>query len=93
VRNCEDICRDIGRLLPELDHLATDPVDPCPDRIKAREREFRSIWALADLKNDRIQAAANVTFRPLDESILDCVESLISVAGVKVMTTGEMVTA
>jgi nucleoside-diphosphate-sugar epimerase len=90
VRNCEDICRDIGRLLPELRHQATDPVDPFPDRIKAREAEFRAIWAQAELRNDRVRAAAGVTFRPLDESIRDCVESLIAVAGVPVKTTAEM---
>jgi len=89
-RNCEDICRDIGRLLPELRHQATDPVDPFPDRIKAREAEFRSIWAQAELRNDRIRAATGVNFRPLDDSIRDCVESLIAVAGVPVKTTAEM---
>jgi nucleoside-diphosphate-sugar epimerase len=90
VRNCEDICRDIGRLLPELRHQATDPIDPFPDRIKAREAEFRAIWAQADLRNDRIRAAAGVTFRPLDESIRDCAESLISVASVQVKTTPDV---
>jgi nucleoside-diphosphate-sugar epimerase len=85
-RNVEQICADIDRLLPELRHQATAPVDPFPDRIKAREAEFRAIWAQADLKNERIRAATGVTFRPLDESIRDCVESLISVAGVSVRT-------
>lgn len=86
VRNCEDICRDIGRLLPELDHQWTAPVDTFPDRIKAREAEFRAIWAHADLRNDRIRAATGVTFRLLDESIRDCAESLISIAGVRAHT-------
>jgi hypothetical protein len=93
VRNCEDICRDIGRLLPELHHEATDPVDPFPDRIKAREAEFRAIWAHADLRNERVRAAAGVNFRPLDDSIRDCVESLIAVAGVEVKTADEIVAA
>jgi nucleoside-diphosphate-sugar epimerase len=93
VRNCEDICRDIGRLLPELHHQATDPVDPFPDRIKGREAEFRAIWAQADLRNDRMRAATGVTFRPLDESIRDCVESLISIAGVRVHTARDEVVA
>jgi len=81
-RDAEDICADIARLLPELDHETTAPVDTFPDRIKAREAEFRAIWAGADLRNDRIRAATGVRFRPLDDSIRDCVESLISVAKV-----------
>lgn len=85
-RNVEDICASIDRLLPELNHQYTAPVDPFPDRIKAREAEFRAIWAKADLRNERIRAATGVTFRPLDESIRDCVESLIAVAGTKVKT-------
>jgi dihydroflavonol-4-reductase len=84
-RGVEDICADIGRLLPELNHQVTAPVDTFPDRIKAREAEFRAIWAKADLRNARIRAATGVTFRPLDDSIRDCVESLIAVAGVKVL--------
>jgi nucleoside-diphosphate-sugar epimerase len=83
-RNVEAICADIDRLLPELRHQWTAPIDSFPDRIKAREAEFRAIWARADLRNDRIRAATGVTFRPLDDSIRDCVESLISVAGVPV---------
>jgi hypothetical protein len=72
--------------LPELNHQWTAPIDPFPDRIKAREGEFRAIWTQADLRNERMRRATGVTFRPLDESIRDCVESLISVAGVKVRT-------
>lgn len=83
-RNVEDIAADIGRLLPDLDHAAPTLVDNQPDRIKAREAEFRAIWARATLRNDRMRAAAGITFRPLDESIRDCVESLIAVAGVEV---------
>lgn len=83
-RNVEDICADIDRLLPELRHDTPPVVDPFPDRIKAREAELRGIWALADLRNDRIRDTLGVTFRPLDESIRDCVESLVSVAGVEV---------
>lgn len=85
-RNVEAICADIGRLLPELNHHYTAPVDPFPDRIKAREGEFRAIWAKADLRNALIRAATGVAFRPLDDSIRDCVESLIAVAGVTVKT-------
>jgi nucleoside-diphosphate-sugar epimerase len=93
VRPCEDICRDIGRLLPELNHRWTPPVDPFPDNIKAREAEFRAVWAHADLRNDRIRAATGVTFRPLDESVRDCVESLIALAGVGVNTKAEAIAA
>ena len=82
-RDVEDICADIDRLLPELAHDTPTVVDPFPDRIKAREAEFRGIWAGADLRNDRIRAVTGVTFRPLDTSIRDCVESLLSVAKVE----------
>jgi nucleoside-diphosphate-sugar epimerase len=88
-RNVETICADIDRLLPELRHQWTAPVDPQPDRLKAREAEFRAIWAKADLRNDRIRAATGVAFRPLDESIRDCVESLMSLAGVAVLQRPE----
>jgi nucleoside-diphosphate-sugar epimerase len=87
-RNVEDICADIARLLPELNHATPPVTDPFPDRIKEREAEFRRLWALGDLRNDRIRAATGVEFRPLDDSIRDCVESLIAVAGVKVATKG-----
>jgi nucleoside-diphosphate-sugar epimerase len=83
-RNAEDICADIDRLLPELRHDAPSISDPFPDRVRARETELRSIWAGCELRNDRIRAVAPITFRPMDTSIRDCVESLISVAGVPV---------
>jgi nucleoside-diphosphate-sugar epimerase len=83
-RNVEDVCASIDRLLPELEHAYEPPIDPFPDRIKEREAEFRAIWALADLRNERMRRATGVTFRPLDDSIRDCVESLISIAGVEV---------
>jgi len=83
-RNVEDVCADIDRLLPELRH-ATPPVsDPFPDRIKAREAELRGVWRQTEIRNDRIVAATGMSFRPLDESLRDCVESLIGVAGVSV---------
>ena len=85
-RNVEDICADIARLLPELNHDTPPVTDPFPDRIKAREGEFRRLWALSDLRNNRMRAATGVMFRPLDDSIRDCVESLIAVAGVQVKT-------
>jgi nucleoside-diphosphate-sugar epimerase len=82
-RNVEDICADISRLLPELGYAAAPVIDSQPDRSKARESELRAIWALTDLRNDRIRAATGVTFRPLDESIRDCVEALIATGGVR----------
>jgi nucleoside-diphosphate-sugar epimerase len=83
-RDVEAICADIGRLLPELDHEATPAIDSFPDRIKEREAQFRAMWGQADLRNDRVRAATGVRFRPLDDSIRDCVESLISIAEVDV---------
>jgi hypothetical protein len=60
--------------------------DPFPERIQAREAEFRAIWAGCDLRNERMRAATGLAFRPLDDSIRDTVESLIGVAGVQVKT-------
>ncbi len=85
-RNVEDVCASIDRLLPELNHLAPEVTDDFPDHVKAREAELRGIWAGCELRNDRVKAVTPVEFRPLDESIRDCVESLIGVAGVNVQT-------
>ncbi len=85
-RNVEDICADIDRLLPELHHDTPAITDPFPDRIKDREKEMRGIWWQTELRNDRIKAATGMGFRPLDDSVRDCVESLISVGGVKPKT-------
>ena len=82
-RNVEDICADIDRLLPELGHNTPEVTDPFPERIQAREQELRAVWAGVELRNDRIRSVVDIDFRPLDESIRDCVESLISVARVK----------
>lgn len=79
----EDICASIDRLLPELGHATPEVTDQFPDRIKAREEELRGIWAACDLRNDRIKAVTDVEFRPFDESLRDCVESLLTVAKVK----------
>jgi hypothetical protein len=81
-RSYEDICTSIDRLLPELHHDPGPIVDRSPDRWKEREDEFRSIWGGLQLRNDRIRAAVPITFRPLDDSIRDCVESLLAVAHV-----------
>ena len=83
-RDYEDICTSIDRVLPELHHDPGPIVDATPERLRAREAEFRSIWAGCILRNDRIRSVVPVTFRPLDDSIRDCVESLLSIAGVQV---------
>ena len=49
-RNVEQICADIARLLPELGHDTAAGHRTFPDRIKAREAEFRGIWAQAELR-------------------------------------------
>ncbi len=82
-RNVEDVCASIDRLLPELGHDAPDVTDPFPERIQAREAEMRAIWAGCELRNDRIRSVTDVNFRPLDDSIRDCVESLLTVAKVQ----------
>lgn len=83
-RNVEDICASIDRLLPELGHDAPAVTDPFPERVQAREAELRAIWAGCEMRNDRIRAVTGVSFRVLDESIRDCVESLLGVGGVAV---------
>ncbi len=81
-RNVEDVCDSIDRLLPELRYATPGVTDPFPERIRAREAELRAISAGCDLRNDRMRALTGVEFRPLDESIRDCVESLMSIGGV-----------
>jgi nucleoside-diphosphate-sugar epimerase len=83
-RNVEDVCASIDRLLPELRHATPLVTDPFPERIQAREAEMRAIWAQTEMRNERIRAVTGVTFRPLDDSLRDCVESLLAVAGVEV---------
>ncbi|HEV2366230.1 MAG TPA: NAD-dependent epimerase/dehydratase family protein [Caulobacteraceae bacterium] len=79
-RNVEQVCADIARLLPELDFDAPAIADDFPERIRARAAEFRAIWAGCELRNDRIRAVTGLSFRPLDDSIRDCVESLVAIA-------------
>lgn len=69
---------NIDRLLPELGHDSPAVTDNFPDRIKAREAEMRRIWAGCDLRTERIRALTGLHFRPLDESLRDCVESLLA---------------
>jgi nucleoside-diphosphate-sugar epimerase len=82
-RRVEDICASIDRLLPELGFAGAELIDPFPERIQAREAEMRAIWAGCELRNDRIRSVVPIEFRPLDDSLRDCVESLISVAGIE----------
>jgi nucleoside-diphosphate-sugar epimerase len=81
-RDAEDICLSIPRLLPHLAFVPPQITDPFPDRIRAREAELRAIWAQSEIRNDKIRDAIGVVFRPLDDSIRDCVESLLTIAGV-----------
>jgi nucleoside-diphosphate-sugar epimerase len=82
-RDYEDICTSIDRVLPELRHDTGPIVDATPERLKAREAEFRSIWAGCILRNDRIRGVLDIDFRPLDDSLRDCVEALIAVGGIE----------
>ena len=79
----EDICASIDRVLPELRHEPGPIADNTPERLKAREEEFRSIWAGCILRNDRIRGVLGIDFRPFDDSLRDCVESLLAVAGIE----------
>jgi dihydroflavonol-4-reductase len=78
----EEVCASIDRLLPELGFAGATLIDPLPEKVRAKEAYFRAIWAGCELRNDRIREALNMEFRPIDDSIRDCVESLLSVAKV-----------
>ena len=79
----EAISRRIRHLLPELGLAEAVIDDDHPEEIKAREAELRAIWARCDLRNDRVRAVTGVRFRPFDESLRDCVESLLAVGQVQ----------
>ena len=79
----EEICESIDRLLPEIRHDMPEVTDVFPDHIKARERKYRRIWDGCELRNDRIRSVVPIEFRPLDDSLRDCVESLMSVAKIQ----------
>ena len=81
--NVEDICAGIDRLLPELRHDTPEVTDQFPDHIKEREEKYRGIWAGCELRNDRMKEVTGIEFRPFDESLRDCVESLLQVAKVQ----------
>ena len=82
-RNVEDVCASIDRLLPELGFAGAELIDPLPESVQAKEAQFRAIWGGCELRNDRICETLGMAFRPLDVSIRDCVETLISVGGVE----------
>ena len=82
-RDPGDVCADIARLLPEMGHDTPELTDPHPEHIRRRRAELRAIWWGTDLRNDRIRKVVPIHFRPWDESLRDCVESLISIGGVR----------
>lgn len=82
-RKVEDVCASIDRLLPELGFAGANCIDPFPQDIRDMEAEFRAIWEGCELRNERIRDALGMTFRPLDTSIRDCVESLLSIGAVQ----------
>jgi len=79
----EEVCASIDRLLPELGFAGAKLIDPLPEKVQAKKAKFRAIWAGCELRNDRIRAATGMEFRAVDDSIRDCVESLLSVAKVE----------
>ena len=81
--NVEDVCAGIDSVLPELNFKVTAPVEVHPEKLQAREQKYRAIWAQCDLRNERMRAVTGVTFRPFEESLRDCVESLLTVAGIE----------
>ncbi len=85
-RTVEDICSSIARILPELNHLSPELTDKQPEAIQSRETELRDIWSGCVLKNDRIRAVTDVSFRSLDDTLRDCIESLLSLTDLPVNT-------
>lgn len=81
--NVEDVCAAIDAVLPEINFKVTAPVEVHPEKLQAREQKYRAIWAQCDLRNERMRAVTGVTFRPFEESLRDCVESLLTVARIE----------
>ena len=79
----EDVCRSIDRLLPELGYATPDLSEDLDEESLRKARERRAIYWGTDLRNDRIRALLNITFRPLDDSLRDCIESLLTVGRVR----------
>ena len=88
-REVEEVCASINRLLPELAFAGAEKVDPFPEQIKERQAEFRAAWRGCQLRNDRIKSVLGMSFRSIDISIRDCVESLLSVGGVQPKTKSD----
>ena len=87
--NVESICARINELLPEIRLQVTEPREVHPERLQARESRYRGLWRAADLRNERMVELTGITFRSFDDSLRDCVESLIAVAGTSVLTRAE----
>jgi len=81
--NVEDVCAGIDKVLPELNFKVTKPVEVHPEKLQTREEKYRAIWSQCDLRNDRMRAVTGVSFRSFEESLRDCVESLMNVAKIK----------
>lgn len=81
--NVEDVCAGIDQVLPELNFKVTKPVEVHPEKLQTREKKYRAIWSQCDLRNDRMRAVTGVSFRSFEESLRDCVESLMNVAKIK----------
>ncbi len=88
VWNVESICARISELLPEINLEVTDPREVHPEKLQARESRYRALWREADLRNERMVELTGISFRSFDDSLRDCVESLIAVAGTKVQKKG-----
>ena len=70
-------------MLPELGYATPDLSEDLDEESLRKARERRAIYWGTDLRNDRIRALLNITFRPLDDSLRDCIESLLTVGRVR----------
>ena len=75
-------------LLPEIRLQVTEPREVHPERLQARESRY-GLWRAADLRNERMAELTGITFRSFDDSLRDCVESLIAIAGTEALTRAE----
>jgi len=77
----EDIVKGTARVLPKADiDPARQIVDTNSPEVQKHKSELKQIWSGVQLRNDRIRTATGQTFRPLEQSLRDCVESLITIA-------------
>ena len=85
--NVEEVAELVGNVCPTAE-IQVRPMGTTSNPTQggapdpAQEAALRRIWTNCDLRNDRIVAATGVTFRPIAESVRDCVESLLSVGEV-----------